>query len=59
MKKIVLGAAFAALSLGLPGAAQAQRVPAAVVVVVDTDRAANRRLHDTLHAAVAASLDRP
>ena len=29
------------------------------VVVVESDRAANRRRHDTLHAAVAASLDRP
>jgi Skp family chaperone for outer membrane proteins len=38
MKKIVLGAALAALSLGMPGAAVAQRAPAAVIVVVDTDR---------------------
>ena len=38
MKKIVLGAAVAALSLGLPGAAVAQRAPGAVIVVVDTDR---------------------
>ncbi|HEX8584324.1 MAG TPA: OmpH family outer membrane protein [Allosphingosinicella sp.] len=38
MKKIVLGAALAALSVGLPGAALAQRTPAAVVVLVDTDR---------------------
>jgi outer membrane protein len=38
MKKIALGAALAALSLALPGAAQAQRAPNAVVVVVDTDR---------------------
>jgi Skp family chaperone for outer membrane proteins len=38
MKKIVFGAAFAALSLAMPGTAMAQRVPAAVVVVVDSDR---------------------
>jgi Skp family chaperone for outer membrane proteins len=38
MKKILFGAAIAALSLGVPGAAIAQRAPAAVIVVVDTDR---------------------
>ncbi|HZF96229.1 MAG TPA: OmpH family outer membrane protein [Allosphingosinicella sp.] len=37
MKNMLLGAAVA-LSLGLPGAALAQRTPAATVVVVDTDR---------------------
>jgi Skp family chaperone for outer membrane proteins len=38
MNKLAFGAAFAALSLALPGVAQAQRTPGAVVVVVDTDR---------------------
>jgi Skp family chaperone for outer membrane proteins len=38
MKKIVFGAAIAALSLSMPGAAVAQRAPGAVIVVVDTDR---------------------
>jgi Skp family chaperone for outer membrane proteins len=38
MKKIILGAAFSALALGVPGVAHAQKAPAAVVVVVDTDR---------------------
>jgi outer membrane protein len=38
MKKIILGATFSALALGVPGIAHAQKVPAAVVVVVDTDR---------------------
>ena len=38
MNKIALGAAMAALSLALPGIAQAQKAPDAVVVVVDTDR---------------------
>jgi Skp family chaperone for outer membrane proteins len=38
MKKIVFGAAAAALSLGIPGVAHAQKAPGAVVVVVDTDR---------------------
>lgn len=38
MKKIALGAAVAALSLGMTGTALAQRAPDAVVVVVDTDR---------------------
>jgi outer membrane protein len=38
MNKIAFGAAIAALSLALPGVAQAQRAPAAVIVVVDTDR---------------------
>lgn len=38
MNKLALGAAMAALSLALPGVAQAQRAPAAVIVVVDTDR---------------------
>jgi Skp family chaperone for outer membrane proteins len=38
MNKFAFGAAFAALSLALPGIAQAQRTPGAVIVVVDTDR---------------------
>jgi Skp family chaperone for outer membrane proteins len=38
MKKLVFGTAIAALSLGVPGAAMAQRAPGAVIVVVDTDR---------------------
>jgi len=38
MKKIVLGAALSALSLGVPTVAHAQRAPAAVIVVVDTER---------------------
>ncbi|GGD89451.1 hypothetical protein GCM10011515_06420 [Tsuneonella deserti] len=39
MKKIVLGAAFSALSLAVvPTAAHAQKVPGAVIVVVDTER---------------------
>jgi Skp family chaperone for outer membrane proteins len=38
MKKIILGAAFSALALGVPGIAHAQKVPAAVIAVVDTDR---------------------
>jgi Skp family chaperone for outer membrane proteins len=37
MKNMLLGAAMA-LSLAVPGAALAQRTPAATVVVVDTDR---------------------
>lgn len=38
MQKYAFGAAIAALSLALPSAAQAQRAPNAVVVVVDTER---------------------
>jgi outer membrane protein len=38
MNKLAFGAAMAALSLALPGIAQAQRTPGAVIVVVDTDR---------------------
>jgi outer membrane protein len=38
MNKLAFGTAIAALSLALPGVAQAQRVPAPVIVVVDTDR---------------------
>ncbi len=38
MNKLAFGAAFAALSLAIPVAAIAQRTPAAVIVVVDTDR---------------------
>jgi Skp family chaperone for outer membrane proteins len=38
MKKIILGAAFSALALGVPGIAHAQKAPAAAIVVVDTDR---------------------
>ena len=38
MNKFLLGAALAVATAALPGAAQAQRVGAAVVAVVDTDR---------------------
>jgi outer membrane protein len=38
MNKLAFGTALAALSLALPGIAQAQRTPGAVIVVVDTDR---------------------
>ena len=38
MNKFAFGAAIAALSIALPGVAQAQRTPPAVIVVVDTDR---------------------
>jgi Skp family chaperone for outer membrane proteins len=38
MNKLAIGAALAALSVALPGVAQAQRTPGAVIVVVDTDR---------------------
>lgn len=38
MNKLAFGAATAALSLALPGVAQAQKAPGAVIVVVDTDR---------------------
>jgi Skp family chaperone for outer membrane proteins len=38
MNKLAYGAAIAALSIALPGIAQAQRAPAAIIVVVDTDR---------------------
>ncbi|HYE28139.1 MAG TPA: OmpH family outer membrane protein [Allosphingosinicella sp.] len=38
MNKFAFGAAMAALSLALPGVAQAQRTPNAVIVVIDTDR---------------------
>ncbi|HYG48898.1 MAG TPA: OmpH family outer membrane protein [Allosphingosinicella sp.] len=38
MNKLAFGAALAALSLALPGVAQAQRTPPAVIVVVDSDR---------------------
>ena len=38
MNKLAYGAAMAALSLALPGVAQAQKAPGAVIVVVDTDR---------------------
>src|SRR5215213_9689472 len=38
MNKLAFGAALAALSVALPGVAQAQRTPGAVIVVVDTDR---------------------
>ncbi|HLL31148.1 MAG TPA: OmpH family outer membrane protein [Allosphingosinicella sp.] len=38
MNKLAFGAAVAAFSLALPGVAQAQRTPPAVIVVVDTDR---------------------
>jgi outer membrane protein len=38
MNRFAFGAALAALSLAVPGAAFAQRVPAAIVVLVDTAR---------------------
>jgi len=38
MRTLASGAMLAALSLALPGAAYAQRAPAAVIVVVDNDR---------------------
>jgi Skp family chaperone for outer membrane proteins len=38
MNKLAFGTAMAVLSLALPGVAQAQRAPGAVIVVVDTDR---------------------
>jgi outer membrane protein len=38
MNKFAFGAALAVLSVALPGVAQAQRTPGAVIVVVDTDR---------------------
>jgi outer membrane protein len=38
MNKLLFGTALAALSLALPGVAQAQRTPGAVIVVIDTDR---------------------
>lgn len=38
MTKYLLGAATAALLLAMPGAASAQRAPAATIVVVDTER---------------------
>jgi outer membrane protein len=38
MNKLAFGAALAALSVALPGVAQAQRTPGAVIVVIDTDR---------------------
>ncbi len=38
MTKYLLGAATAALLMAVPGVAQAQRAPAATIVVVDTER---------------------
>jgi Skp family chaperone for outer membrane proteins len=38
MKKIILGAAASALALGVPGVAHAQKVPGAVIAVINTDR---------------------
>jgi Skp family chaperone for outer membrane proteins len=38
MNKFLFGAAAAALSLAVPGVAQAQRVPGAVIVLVDSSR---------------------
>lgn len=38
MNKFAVGAALAALSLAVPGAALAQRIPNAQIVIVDTDR---------------------
>jgi Skp family chaperone for outer membrane proteins len=41
MTKILLGAATAALLAAMPGAAQAQRTPPAMIVIVDTERLLN------------------
>jgi outer membrane protein len=38
MNKLLFGAALAALSLAIPGAASAQRAPDAVIVIVDNSR---------------------
>jgi outer membrane protein len=38
MNKLAFGAAIAALAIGVPGVALAQRAPAAVIVTVDTSR---------------------
>ncbi|MEA3066545.1 MAG: outer membrane protein [Sphingomonadales bacterium] len=38
MNKLAFGTALAVLSLALPGVAQAQRTPGAMIVVIDTDR---------------------
>jgi outer membrane protein len=38
MTRFAIGAALAALTVALPGAALAQRTPAATIVIVDTDR---------------------
>lgn len=63
MNKLAFGAALAALSLALPGAAVAQRAPAAAVVVVDTDRIyrdcnACRAAQTQLQAQVTAAQQR-
>ncbi len=63
MNKFAIGAAVAALSLGLPGAAMAQRAPNAVIVVVDTDRiyrdcTACRAAQTTLQGQVTAAQQR-
>jgi len=63
MTRLALGAALAALSIALPGAAMAQRTPAAVVVVVDTGRigsecTACRSANTQLQAMVASAQQR-
>ncbi|HEU0133913.1 MAG TPA: OmpH family outer membrane protein [Allosphingosinicella sp.] len=63
MNKLAFGAAMAALSLALPGVAQAQRTPGAVIVVVDTDRiyrecTACRAAQTTLQGQVTAARTR-
>jgi Skp family chaperone for outer membrane proteins len=63
MNKIAFGAAIAALSLALPGVAQAQRAPGAVIVVVDTDRVyrectACKAAQTTLQGLVASARTR-
>jgi Skp family chaperone for outer membrane proteins len=63
MNKLALGTALAALSLAMPGVAQAQRTPGAVIVVVDTDRiyrecTACRTAQTALQSQVAAARTR-
>ena len=63
MNKLAFGTALAALSLALPGTAQAQRAPGAVIVVVDTDRiyrecTACRAAQATLQGQVTAARTR-
>ncbi|HEX8481756.1 MAG TPA: OmpH family outer membrane protein [Allosphingosinicella sp.] len=63
MNKLAFGTALAALSLALPGTAQAQRAPGAVIVVVDTDRIyrecnACRTAQTTLQGQITAARTR-
>ena len=63
MNKLAYGAALAALSLAVPGAALAQRVPNAQIVVVDTDRVyrdctACKAAQTTLQGLVASARTR-